>query len=75
VSVVEAVVLRVGRKEVFELHGTAFELWQIVASPIGLDEVVDTLARAHGVDPAHIADDVLAAVERLETAGVVESIE
>lgn len=71
----DVVVLGLDRKQVLELRGTACELWRALATPVAPSELVTRLARTHGTDSEVIAHDVLAAVDRLAEAGLVETVE
>lgn len=71
----DLVVLGLGRKQVLELRGTACELWRALETPVAPSELVTQLAGMHDTDPQLIANDVLAAVDRLAEAGLVETVD
>jgi hypothetical protein len=62
-----------GDEDALLLAGSGGAVWQALAEPRSVDELVDGLARLHGVAPATIADDVSAAVSDLVAHGLVSS--
>lgn len=55
------------------LAGTAAAVWRLLAEPVTVDDLVDTLAEVYGGDRAVIARDVEALVERMQVLAVVEA--
>lgn len=71
---IDAVVLMpAGAKDPAALPGTAAAVWDLLAEPATLDELVSALADAYAVDPAAITGDVVALLERLEALGAIEA--
>jgi hypothetical protein len=54
------------------LPGTGAAVWDLLAEPVTLPDLVATLTDAYGGDPATIEHDVVALLDRLETLGAVD---
>ena len=54
-----------------EVHGPGADVWQEIEQPIGLQEIVDTLARRFPEDPTTVLEDVRHLLEELEAGGYV----
>lgn len=57
--------------EAIVLNTTASDIWRLSDGELTLPELTATLARVYGVDPAEIAGEVGAAVERLRERGLL----
>jgi hypothetical protein len=55
------------------LPGTAAAVWNLLAAPATLDELVAALLEVYGGDPAVIARDVDDLLDRLRTLAVIEA--
>lgn len=55
------------------LAGTAAVVWTLLAEPVTVAELVDTLVEVYGGERAVIARDVEALVERMRALDVVEA--
>ncbi|GEM_PF-6221000 len=53
------------------LNSTARDVWALADGQTSVVEVIDTLARAYGVPPEDIADDVRRTLDLLAEAGVI----
>ena len=70
---IDAVVLQAaGADEPVALPGTAAAVWDLLAEPATVDELVATLAEVYGESPDAIVDDVTGLLERLTALGAVE---
>ena len=70
----EEIALSIAGDLVVELRGTALELWRLVELDVPIDAIVEQLADAYGVEPATIAPEVIAAVDRLVDDHVLERV-
>jgi hypothetical protein len=59
--------------EPVSLAGTAALVWDLLAEPASVSELVDALAEHFGDDPARITRDVDALLARLSDLGAVEA--
>ncbi len=55
-------------EQVTVLNGTASDVWRVCDGEHSLGEIVDLLARAYGVEPRSIHDDVAAAISSFRDA-------
>ncbi len=53
------------------VEGTGSVLWELLADPWSLDELVAALAEAYGADPAEVAAGVAPVLDQLVDEGVV----
>jgi hypothetical protein len=60
--------------EPFALAATGPELWSLLAEPRSVDEMVEVLAVAHGVDPGTVAADVVPLIEQLRELGAIQQV-
>jgi len=60
-----------GDDDALLLDGSGGAVWQALAEPHSVAELVDVLARLHGVAPTAIADDVGATILDLVAHGLV----
>ena len=60
--------------EPFALAATGPELWELLAEPRTLDDLVDHLTQRHGADPATVAADVAPLLERLLELGALAAV-
>lgn len=67
-----AVVLPAGVDEPLVLSGAAALFWDVLEVPTPFDETVDLLASACQVPPEDVRIDIVALVEALADAGVIE---
>ena len=58
--------------EPLTLAGTGPEVWELLASPVSLGDLVAGLAARHGADPVIVEADVTALLGRLTALGVLE---
>lgn len=58
--------------QAFALNRTASDIWALADGTSTIEDLVDVLARAYAVAPEQIRDDVVATVDALEQAGVLE---
>lgn len=56
------------------LQGTAAPVWDLLAEPATVEELVDALVEVYGGDRAVIAGDVEGLVERMRGLGVIEAV-
>lgn len=63
--------LPTGEDDALLLDGSGCAVWQALAEPRSIAELVDLLAHLHGVAPAAIADDVSTAITALAAHGLV----
>jgi hypothetical protein len=54
------------------LNRTASDVWRLADGTLALDQLTDLLARAYGVEPDAIRDDVARTVDRLTSLGFLE---
>ena len=66
------VVLGPDATEPVTLDGTGVAVWETLAEPRSIDDLVAMLAREFGADPAQVSADVRPLLERLDALGVVE---
>jgi len=70
---IDAVVLMpAGAAEPAALPGTAAAVWDLLAEPASLAELVAALSEVYAVDPEAITDDVAALLAQLAELGAVE---
>lgn len=63
----------VGSSEILRLDGTAADLWsRIGPTGVELDDVVAALAADYSADPGQVRTDVIAAVDDMARADVVD---
>ena len=65
------VVLPVDHPTPLALRGPAAGIWDLLAAPMTLPELLDAISRAYGVDGATVADEVAEAVATLAEAGAL----
>jgi Coenzyme PQQ synthesis protein D (PqqD) len=65
------VVLPVDRPAPLELHGPAAGIWELLAQPMTLQELLDAIAATYAVDGDAVADEVGQAVDALADAGAL----
>jgi hypothetical protein len=71
---IDAVVLMpAGADAPAALPGTAAAVWDLLAEPTTLAELVATLAEVYATDPGAITADVEALLARLEGLGAIEA--
>jgi hypothetical protein len=70
----EEVALPLAGDHVVELRGTAHTLWNAIQGESHVDQVIEQLAEAHGVDGGAIAHDVIVAVDHLVNEGLLERV-
>jgi len=63
-----------GIDEPFVLAGTGPALWELLAEPRALDDLVAVLAAAYEADPDVVAADVAPTVDRLTELGAIERV-
>jgi hypothetical protein len=54
------------------LAGTATELWDLLAAPTTVEDLVSSLAARHDADPTVVAADLTPVLAELATLGVLE---
>jgi hypothetical protein len=59
--------------EVSMLNDTASDLWRLADGSQTIEEMIELAARAYGVEPSSIADEVRATVETFEKKGFLSS--
>ena len=59
-------------EQVTVLNGTASDVWYLCDGTMTVDEIVDTLASSYQVDSGQIRDDVVATIEQLNEAGLLQ---
>ncbi|HEU5084361.1 MAG TPA: PqqD family protein [Acidimicrobiales bacterium] len=62
---------RAGTERVVVLNGSARRLWQLVAQPRSIEQLVDHLAEEYDVAATDIADGVATAVAALQAEGLL----
>lgn len=65
------VLLSPDQSEVLVLNETASDVWRLVDGELTLSDIVSLLARAYGMDPQAICDEVAATIHRFEENGLV----
>ena len=65
------VLLSPDQAEVLVLNETASDVWRLVDGDLTLSDIVSLLARAYGVDPLTICDEVVGTIRRFEENGLV----
>jgi hypothetical protein len=68
------VLLPVGADEPFALSRSGALLWELLASPVGLEEASRALAHSHGVDPGTVAADISPLLEELARRRAVREV-
>lgn len=61
----EVVLLALGGDDVVRLPGTAAALWDLLAEPMALDELVTRLGQAYSVGPEQIGTEVRPVLDEL----------
>ena len=64
---------RSGSEEAVVLNSTASEIWRLTEQEHSLDEVVDAMADTYGVAADAIRADVVATVQSLHAAGLLNA--
>jgi hypothetical protein len=59
-------------EQVTILNGTASDVWYLCDGTMTVDDIVGTLASSYQVDGGHIRDDVVATIDRLNEAGLLQ---
>ncbi len=54
------------------IFGPPAEVWDLIAKPVVIDEIVDQLATRHGADRAVVAADVRTVIDELAHVGALE---
>ena len=72
-SLDSVVLLPVGADEPVSLPGTGAAVWDLLAEPATLPELVDALADVYGGDPSTIARDVAELLERLRGMTAIDA--
>lgn len=72
-SIDAVVLLPVGTSEPVSLPGTGAMVWDLLAEPATLDELVTALAEVYEGDAATIARDVVDLLVRLESLAAIEA--
>jgi hypothetical protein len=67
-----AIVLSPARDQPTLLAGSGEALWDALAQPAPVADLVSVLAGRYGVEPAAVRDDVRAALEQLRALGLAE---
>jgi len=67
------VLLPAGADEPVTLPGTGAAVWDLLAEPVTLPDLVGTLTQVYGGDAATIERDVTGLLARLDALGAVES--
>ena len=57
--------------QVLVLNETASDVWRLLDGELTLTDIVSLLARAYGVEPLAICDEVAGTIRRLEENGLV----
>ena len=60
---------------VVELRGTALELWRLTLQDVRIDVLIEQLADTYHAEPTAIAPDVMFAVDRLLSEGLLELVQ
>ena len=68
----DLVLVHLGSNQIFELSSSAAQLWELLASGLGLTEALQQLLADYDVTPAHLEEDVLKTLRTLEAAQLVE---
>jgi len=69
----ESVVLDLKQGKYFGLNDVAARVFELLAQPHSLDELVATITREYEVDPARCASDLRQLLAELERLGVIEA--
>ncbi|MFA5885699.1 MAG: PqqD family protein [Acidimicrobiia bacterium] len=72
-SLDSVVLLPVGADEPVSLPGTGAAVWDLLAEPSTLPELVDALVDVYGGDPSTIERDVAALLERLRGITAIDA--
>lgn len=65
------VLLPPDQTQVLVLNETASDVWRLVDGDLTLSDIVSLLARAYGVEPLAICDEVASTIRRFEENGLV----
>ena len=65
------VLLSPDQAELLVLNETASDVWRLVDGELTLSDIVSLLARAYGVDPQAICDEVADTIHRFEENGLL----
>lgn len=68
----EAVLLKLASENYFGLDPVGTRIWALLSEDAGLKRAFDILVEEYEVDPAMLEHDLLALVERMADAGLVE---
>ncbi len=68
----ETVVLGMASDAYFSLGGVGPRIWEIITKPTSVTGIVDAITSEHEVSAARCEADVIAFVERLHEAGLVD---
>jgi hypothetical protein len=66
------VVLAPGSSEPQTLTGTGRALWDVLARPVTVDDLVERLATRFGVDPACVEVDIAPVLAELHRIGAID---
>jgi hypothetical protein len=59
-------------ERVLVLNATASDVWRLADGEYTIDQLVEVLARAYGIDAGSIRDDVVAVVNMFQEEGLLE---
>lgn len=68
----EAAILNLKEGMYYGLDAVGARIWSLIQEPRALHEVRDTLLREYEVEPERCERDLLALIEKLSSAGLVE---
>ena len=68
----QTVMMSIPRGKYFALEGTAQRIWELMAEPVRVDEIVDRLVEEYDIDRDRCAAEVLAFLNELMENGLGE---
>ena len=73
-SLEAALVLSPGVDEPLTLARTGADLWDLLAEPTPIDDLVAALAARYGAEPSVVTADVVPVLAELEAIGAIEAL-
>lgn len=70
----ELVMIDVASGKYLSIDAIGAAIWQAIAQPVGVDQLIDTLADRYGAPRDQVRDDVLAFLNNLASRGFVRIV-
>ena len=70
----ETVLLDISKSSYYGLDASASRIWELLAQTVTVTQIIDILLKEYEVGKDECSRDVLAFLEELQTAGLIESI-